>query len=133
MASKMEKAEKKVQEIVALLGAQELAEISGGFAEDVYRKAVDETRIEAAGSVEAHFLNTTNRTMYRGETPDRCIIDMLTEQPEVQKDGTVIEPLVTDPKLRQLGTDFGLDGVSDDFRQGMKFALMLVGSLDYDI
>lgn len=133
MTSKMERAEKKSQEIIELLGAQELAEISGGFAHDVYRKAIDETRVDAATAVEAHFLRTTNRGTYAGQTPDHCIIQMLTEEPETAKDGTVIEPLVTDEKLRQLGVDFGLDGVSDDFRQGIKFAALMIGSLDYDI
>jgi hypothetical protein len=133
MTSKMERAEKKLTEVVALLGAQELAEVSGGFAHDVYRKAVDETRVDAAGSIEAHFIQRTDRSMYRGESPDQCIIDMLTEQAETAEDGTVTEPLITDPALRQLGVDFGQDGVSDDFRQGIRFALMCLGSLDYDI
>ncbi|MFC0437674.1 hypothetical protein [Kutzneria buriramensis] len=133
MTSKLEQASKKMDQIIAMLGAQDLAEIAGGLAHDVYLKAVDETRVEVAKGVEAHMLSTKDRGMYNGESPDYCIVQMLTEEPTTEKDGTVTPPLVTDEKLRELGKDFALDGVDDVFRQGMKFALLLVGSLDYDI
>lgn len=130
--SKMEQAERKLDQVAAMLNAQELAELSGGFALEVYSKAMNESRVEIAEAVEAQFLRRTGRSTYRGESPDQCIIDLLTEQPEVGKDGEVIPPFITDEKLRALGVDFATDGVSDEFRAGIRFALLLVGNTEYE-
>jgi hypothetical protein len=134
MTSKLDKASEKMDQIIAMLGAQDLAELAGGLAHDVYLKAIDESRVEVAKAVEDQFLSTRKRDTYQGASPDQCIIDLLTEQPEIdKKTGAEIPPFITDPKLRELGTDFALDGVSDEFRQGIRFALLLVGNTDYDV
>jgi hypothetical protein len=100
----------------------------------VARRSEQDTRRDVAQAIKAQFLSTTNRATYLGKSPDHCIIEVLTEEPMVDKDnGKTVQPLVQDAKMRQLGVDFGQDGVSEDFRAGIRFALLLVGDLDYEL
>lgn len=92
------------------------------LAEDLRSLTIRETRTDIADGIKAQFLGSrrVSRTTFRGASPDDCILEALAD------------PTFQDTPLQALHERFSNDGVSDDFRAGIAFALRLVADQDYE-
>lgn len=106
---------------MARKSASDLVEDLAGLGEEILKRAIAETRSDVAAQVEDQFLGTKNRKMYSGAAADDCIVSALADF-----------PTMTDARLQALRERFETDGVSDDFRAGILFAVRLVADKDYD-
>ncbi len=108
---------------MAKKSVSELVDQVAVLAEEIGKQAVAETRRDVARQVEEHFLGGKNvsRTVYDGASPDDCIVYALGEY-----------PTMTHPDLTAAFVRFDADGVSDDFRAGILFAVRLFADSEYD-
>ncbi|GAB3916228.1 hypothetical protein ACFQ1S_20965 [Kibdelosporangium lantanae] len=101
--------------------SEDLVDEMTGMAAEIRRLAVAETRRDLAAGIEEHFLGTkSSRKGYTG-TPDECVIEALDDFPTMR-----------DPRLLAIRERLATDGVTDDFRAGIVFALRLVADDEYD-
>ncbi len=100
--------------------ASGIADQIAGLAEKLQATATTEARTGLARHIEAHFLTETGRAAFSNVAPDDSVTEALAW-------GTM-----QDPRLQALRDRFETDGVSEDFRAGLLFALRLVADTEYD-
>ena len=95
--------------------SSDLAAQIADLADDLQRLTVREVRTDLSNEIEDRFLKG------RRVSSDDSVIEALTDFPTMK-----------DPRLQGLRQRFENDGVSDDFRAGLLFALRLVGDQVYE-
>jgi hypothetical protein len=108
---------------MAKKSAADLVEELAGAGEEIRQRAVAETRKYVALELEEQFLGTAraSRSTYGGANPDDCIVEALAEFSSL-----------CDPRLQAVRARFEEDGVSDDFRAGVLFAVRLLADPEFD-
>lgn len=103
--------------------SSDLAEELAGLGEEIRQRAIAETRKDIAEEVAAHFLGGPRvaRRTYGGTSPDDCIVEALADFETLR-----------DPRLQSARDRFEEQGVSDDFRAGVLFAVRLFADPHYD-
>jgi hypothetical protein len=84
---------------------------------DIAYRVAGETREYLAVGIEAHYL-TGPRSRWTDSTADAHIVETLAE--------------TTDPQFQELGRRFAAAGVSEDFRAGLRLAVLLIRDLDHE-
>lgn len=101
--------------------SQDLAEDIAGIAEQIRDRAIAETRKDVADSLKEQYLGDKRvpRSTFSGSSPDDCIIETL--------------KFMSDAQLKALHDRFSSEGVSEDFRAGLLFAIRLAGDPNYEL
>jgi hypothetical protein len=95
--------------------ASSMVEDIADLAAKLEQAAGQETRTYLAREIENQFLGVSR------PVTDDCIIEALADYPSL-----------TDRRLQALRDRFVSEGVSEDFRAGLLFAVRLVADLDYE-
>ena len=103
--------------------ANDIADQIADLASQLQETTVAEVRTDLAEGIENHFLGRrgVSRTTYEGRSADDCVIDALADF-----------PTLTDKRLQALRDRFENEGVSDDFKAGLLFAIRLVADKGYE-
>lgn len=106
--------------------AEEMSEEIAVLIEDMREKAVRETRKDVADAIEEQFLGKprVSRSMYNGASPDTCILEFLNDD---------YPPLAKERRLQGLLDRFNEDGITDDFRAGILFAVRLAADPEFEL
>ncbi|WP_410666429.1 hypothetical protein [Amycolatopsis sp. lyj-84] len=99
--------------------ASDLSESLGWLGEEIQKRAVDQTREEVADALRDTFLDRSRTSVKYSYSPDEAIVSMLREVKGGQFEG--------------LADRFETDGVPNDFRLGLEFAIALTRDTEFEL
>lgn len=91
----------------------------GALAEAMRDRAITETRRDVADALRERFLDQAGRSTCGGASPDDCIIEAL--------------DAMGDQQLTAMRNRFNDEGVSDDFRAGIAFAIRFAADPKWEL
>jgi len=103
--------------------ANDLSECLGWLGEEIQKRATAQTREEVADALRDTFLDRSHTTVKYTDTPDDAIVDSLRLSKETK--GRL--------RLQGLADRFDNDGVTEDFRLGIAFAVAMIRDSEFEL
>lgn len=102
--------------------ADELTESLGWLGEEIQKRAAAQTRDEVADALRDSFIDRSRTSVKYADTPDESITGALRES-----------KTTTGRRFQGLADRFDTDGVPDDFRLGLEFAIAMIRDSEFEL
>lgn len=102
--------------------ASDLSECLGWLGDEIEKRAAAQTREEIADALRDSFIDRSHTSCKYSDTPDDSITEALRESKKT-----------TGRRFQGLTDRFDNDGVSDDFRLGLEFAIAMIRDPEFEL